>query len=131
MASNEEIKIIFKQFKEARKRLNEALGLKKDSDIKRDAVIKRFEFTFELLWKTFKVIAKLEKLECFSPKSCFKAAFKLGLIEDEGLFLELIDARNKTAHIYSKKEAQKIYNFIKKKAVFAFREAEKNIAARI
>ncbi len=131
MASNEEVKTIFSQFKEANKRLNEALGIKEDSDIKRDAVIKRFEFTFELLWKTFKRIARFEKLDCFSPKGCFKVAFKLELIEDEELFLEIIDARNKTAHVYSQEEAKKIYDFIIEKAVNAFAGAEKKIESRI
>ena len=131
MASNEEIKNIFNQFKEANKRLNEALCLKDETAIKRDAVIKRFEFTFELLWKTFKRIARFEKLECFGPKDAFKIAFKLGLIENEELFLELIDARNKTTHVYSEEEAKKIYSFIKEKAINAFAEAEKKIEQRI
>ncbi len=131
MASNEEIKSIFNQFKEANKRLNEALCLKEENAIKRDAVIKRFEFTFELLWKTFKRIARFEKFDCFGPKDAFKIAFKLELIENEELFLELIDARNKTAHVYSEEEAKKIYCFIKEKAINAFSEAEKKIEQRI
>jgi len=130
MASNEEIKNIFKQFKEANQRLNEAIDIAEETDIKRDAVIQRFEFTFELLWKTFKRIARFEKLNCFSPKSCFKIAFKLGLIEDEEVFLEIIDARNKTTHIYSEEEARKIYDFIKEKAAEAFSKAEKKIQER-
>lgn len=131
MASDQEIKAIFNQFKEANKRLTEAIGIKEDNDIKRDAVIKRFEFTFELLWKTFKRITRFEKLDCFSPKDCFKFAFKLGLISNEELFLEIIDARNKTTHVYSEEHAGKIYNFIKQKAAGAFAEAEKKIGQRI
>lgn len=131
MASNEEIKNIFSQFKEANKRLSEALCLNEETTIKRDAVIKRFEFTFELLWKTLKKIARFEKFDCFGPKDSFKIAFKLGLIENEELFLELIDARNKTTHVYSEEEAKKIYSFIKEKAINAFSEAEKKIEGRI
>ena len=127
MAPNEEIQSLFGQFKEAYSRLKEAINIKEESDIKRDAVIKRFEFSYELLWKTYKRIARLQKLDYFNPKACFQFAFKSGLIEDEELFLEIIDARNKTTHVYSEEEAKKIYNFIKEKIINVFDAAEKKI----
>lgn len=127
MASNAEIQSLFGQLKEAFGRLKEALNLREESDIKRDAVIKRFEFTYELLWKIYKKIARSQKLDYFTPKACFQFAFKSGLIEDEELFLEIIDARNKTAHVYSQEEAKKIYNFIKEKVISAFDAAGKKI----
>ena len=127
MAPNEEIQSLFGQFKEAHSRLKEAIGIEKETDIKRDAVIKRFEFTYELLWKTYKKIARLQKLDYFSPKACFQFAFKSGLLKDEQLFLEIIDARNKTTYVYSEKEAKVIYNFIKEKAVSAFDTAKKKL----
>lgn len=123
MASNEEIQSLFAQFRESFSRLKEALNLKEESDIKRDAVIKRFEFTYELLWKIYKKIARLQKLDCFNPKACFQFAFKSGFIEDEQIFIEIIDARNKTTHVYS----EKIYNFIKEKVIDAFDAAKEKI----
>ena len=87
-------------------------------------MIQRFEFTYELLWKVFRKIARLKKVDCFTPRDAFSFAFKLGLLDDEGLFLEIIDARNKTSHVYSKKEAAKIYDFIREKASAAFAAAE-------
>ncbi len=127
MASNEEIQSLFRQFKEAFNRLKEAVDIEEESDIKRDAVIKRFEFSYELLWKIYKKIARLQKLDYFNPKACFQFAFKSGLIEDEELFLEIIDARNKTTYVYSEEEAKKIYNFIKEKVIDAFADAEKKL----
>ena len=127
--NNEEIKSLFKQFEEAHRRLKEAINIKEESDIKRDAVIKRFEFTYELLWKTYKRIARLQKLDYFNPKACFQFAFKSGLIEDDELFLEIIDARNKTIHVYSEEEAKKIYNFIKEKVITAFDAARKKLSS--
>ena len=131
MASNQEVKSLFEQFKKAYSRLKEAASLKEENDIKRDAVIKRFEFTYELLWKTYKKIARLQKLDYFNPKACFQFAFKSGLIEDEQLFLEIIDARNKTTNVYSEEEARNIFNFIKEKAISAFDVAEKKIEEKI
>lgn len=127
MASDQEVKNLFRQFEEAHCRLKEAINIKEENDIKRDAVIKRFEFTYELLWKIYKKIARLQKLDYFNPKACFQFAFKSGLIEDEELFLEIIDARNKTTHVYSEEEAKKVYDFIKGKVVTAFDAAREKI----
>ena len=63
----------------------------------------------------------------FPPKASFQFAFKAGLVEDEGLYLEIIDARNKTTHVYSEEEIKKIYEFIKKKVVRAFDAAERKM----
>ena len=120
MASDEKIKNIFGQFEKAFSRLKEAVAIKEESEIKRDVVIKRFEFTYELLWKMIKRIAAAEKIEAFSPKSAFSAGLQLGLIDDESLFVEIIDARNKTSHVYSELTAQEIYDFILEKVVVAF-----------
>ena len=73
----------------------------------------------------------MQKLDYFNPKACFQFAFKSGLIDDEQLFLEIIDARNRITHVYSEEEAKKIYNFIKDKALRAFAGAGKNIRATI
>lgn len=90
-------------------------------------MIQRFEFTFELLWKTFKKIAREERIDCFSPKTAFRAAFQLNLIDDEQVFVEIIDARNKTSHVYSEEEIIEIYEFIRSKVVDVFTEAETKI----
>ncbi|OGC06554.1 hypothetical protein A2526_02275 [candidate division WOR-1 bacterium RIFOXYD2_FULL_36_8] len=127
MARNTEIENIFGQFEKAFGRLTELTQTAEKSEVKRDATIKRFEFTYELLWKMFKRIATVEKLEAFSPKSSFQAAFQLGLIENEQLFLDIIDARNKTSHVYSELNANEIYDFIQDHAVNAF----KQVAAKI
>jgi nucleotidyltransferase substrate binding protein (TIGR01987 family) len=127
MASNSTIENIFKQFNEAFNRLKEALATPDTAELKQDAVIKRFEFTYELLWKLLKRIAEQEKLEAFSPKSAFQAAFQLGLIENEELFIDIIDARNKTSHIYSKMTAEEIYDFICDRVITAFDNVNQKI----
>ncbi|MFH1798848.1 MAG: HI0074 family nucleotidyltransferase substrate-binding subunit [Candidatus Omnitrophota bacterium] len=127
MARDGEIESIFKQFKKANQKLKEAVKLEEETEIKRDAVIQRFEFTFELLWKTFKKIAGSEKIDSFSPKTSFRSAFQLGLISDEEIFMEIIDARNKTTHVYSEEDAKEIYEFVEEKVVDVFKSAEEKI----
>jgi len=91
--------------------------LKEDySDIVRDASIQRYEFTFELLWKTIKIYLKEEEgVICNSPKSCFRDLKSfLNLSEEElELCLEMTNDRNLSVHTYSEKMAKDLYDKLK------------------
>lgn len=119
MALWEEIENSFEKYKKALTKLEEALNIDKVDEIVRDATIQRFEFTFEMLWKLIKKFAYMEKLECYSPKTCFKIAFQMGLIkeEDEEIFIDMIDYRNVTTHTYNEEMSKEVYNFIKNTAI--------------
>jgi len=50
------------------------------SEITRDASIQRFEYCFEIIWKTVKLYLEYhEGIICNSPKSCFRELFSIGL----------------------------------------------------
>ncbi|MEW5692387.1 MAG: HI0074 family nucleotidyltransferase substrate-binding subunit [Candidatus Hydrogenedentota bacterium] len=89
-------------------RLKEVLLLVKTPVI-RDSAIKRFEICFDLAWKSIKSYAKKEGIECNSPRSAFKTAFELKLIDYDERWLEMIDDRNLTAHIYKEEYAEAIF----------------------
>ncbi len=101
--------ITLKDFEKAIKKLEEVLALKKD-EIIRDSAIKRFELCFDLSWKTVKNYAKTEGLECYSPKECFKSAFQLKLIDKEKEWLEMVNDRNLSIHLYNEDKAEEIYS---------------------
>ena len=42
-------------------------------------------------------------------------AFRVGLIEDEDVFLDMLNDRNRTAHIYDKETSEEIFERIKSK----------------
>lgn len=77
-------------------------------DIYLDLVVKRFEFTFEMSWKATKRYLDFVGLVCKNPRSCFKKAYVQGLIEDETLWLDMIEMHNRSSHIYNEKEIQGI-----------------------
>lgn len=106
------MKVLAKDFQKAVKRLEEALALKKD-EFTRDSAIMRFQLCFDLAWKTIKAYAKEEGVECFSPKSCFKTAFQLGLIDYDQQWLEMIDDRNLITHTYAEETAEEVYGRLK------------------
>ena len=80
-----------------------------------DGVIQRFEFTFELLWKTLKIFLEEKGIETKSPKDALKEAFRMGLLAKEAVYLDMLKDRNKTSHIYDERESAKIFRRIKKK----------------
>ncbi len=48
------------------------------TDLVRDAIIQRFEYVFELSWKTMQIAANHMGTVCKSPRESIKTAFKLG-----------------------------------------------------
>lgn len=85
-------------------RLREVLG-QPENDVTRDAAIQRFEFCFELAWKAIQERARDERLDCQSPRSCLKVAFKVSWIVDERQWLAMLADRNQTAHTYDEELA--------------------------
>ena len=55
-----------------------------ESAIVRDASIQRFEFTYELLWKTVKsFLEDLHGVRAVTPRQVFKGAFAIDIIDNE------------------------------------------------
>ena len=107
---------IYRDFKEALNRLKEALveDLGK-GDIIIDGTIQRFEFSFELAWKLARAILYFNGIEADTPKSVIKEAFKIKMIDNGDGWIDMLEDRNKTSHIYDKDTAQLIYNKIKER----------------
>jgi len=99
-----------------------------DDDLYKDGVIQRFEFTYELLWKTIKIYLEDQGIIVRSPRESFKEAFRLNLIEDEKLFLDMLKDRNNTTHIYNKETAEDIFNRIKSNYIPAIKQVLKKIS---
>lgn len=79
------------------------------SVIVRDAAIQRFEYTFELAWKLFRKVARIEGLEVNSPRQAIRAAYDAGLLEDIDLWFELLEDRNRTSHTYNESTATQVF----------------------
>ena len=79
-----------------------------------DGTIQRFEFTFELAWKCAKDYLNYTGVEANNPRSIIKELYSQKLIQDGDTWIQMLDDRNKTTHIYDEQEILKIYESINK-----------------
>lgn len=73
------------------------------TEIERDALIQRFEFTFELVWKCAKeYLYTQEGIDVASPKKVIRSCREIGILgeSDTELALKMVDDRNLTTHTY-------------------------------
>lgn len=97
-------------------RLNESIDESKSNPLSstlKDGVIQRFEFCYEICWKLIKYYLENEGIqEAKSPKSTFREAFKIGIIEDGEKWIDMLNDRNLTSHVYDEEVALDIYGKI-------------------
>lgn len=101
---------IVDDFAAALAQLESALAEHAERDLIKAGCIQYFEFSFELGWKACKVVSGEQGLpDCLSPKACLRQAFTLNWIDDEAVWLDMLDARNRMAHTYDARKALQIY----------------------
>ncbi len=107
---SEKLGALIKQFERAIGRLKASLHQPKDEFV-RDSAIQRFEFTFESSWKTLKCFLEERdpNLSIRFPGDCYRVAFRKGFIENEPMWIEMIEKRNKTGHTYNERIAEAVY----------------------
>ena len=83
---------------------NEVIGM---------AVIKAYEFSFELSWKTLKDLLAYEGIDALLPREVLRQAFAYGLVSDGQLWIEMLEQRNLMAHTYDVNRAQQALAMIR------------------
>jgi nucleotidyltransferase substrate binding protein (TIGR01987 family) len=92
------------------------MDLNQLSQLEKEGIIQRFEYTFELAWKVLK--DKMEDdgiiMETISPKYVVKKAFETKYIHDVETWLLMIGDRNLMSHTYNFSKFEEIILSIKK-----------------
>jgi len=109
-----EIKLI--ALKRASMRLEEVLERQPDeARFIIDATIQRFEFTFELFWKVTKALLATQGYAVTFPKETLRAAYGAGWLgDDDQIWLDMLEDRNLSSHVYKEEMADQIYKRIQK-----------------
>lgn len=92
-------------------RLSELVAIESRNEIERDALIQRFEFSFEAIWKAAQnYLASNEALQVGSPAGVIRSCRDVGLLTDPEAeaALHALSDRNLTVHTYNEALAEEI-----------------------
>ncbi len=111
------LKIKIRDFGSALESLGEVIS-QKETKVIRGSAIKRFEYCFELAWKT--------------PKDCFRELRRNQMFSDEKTekLLKMTDDRNRIIHTYDEKFSGRVYCLIKKEYYSLLKEAYDQTGSR-
>jgi nucleotidyltransferase substrate binding protein (TIGR01987 family) len=85
-------------------KLEAALLIPRDRELVVEGTIQRFEYVIELMWKTLKRALEFEGIHPKTPRESVKEAFKIGWLDDEDEWHDMLDSRNTTSHNYLDEE---------------------------
>ena len=98
----------------ATNRLKEALN-EKENDLMIDAVLHRYEFTFELAWKTIKDYLEYNGYSdnIASPRAIIQLAYQAKVINNGDTWINMMLDRNALSHLYDEEKLREIYENVK------------------
>ena len=97
----------------------EARDLEKYSDLEREGIIQRFEYTFELGWKTFKDYLEFSGIQLMeaTPRRVIKECAAANIFGEAGIdpetFMNMMLSRNALSHTYDFKQFKQVIVKIK------------------
>ena len=102
----------FGNFKKGLEKLRDAIAehsKRKMSDLEKEGLVQRFEYSFELAWKTLQdLLYHKGYKDIKGPNPVLKQALPDGYIKGEEKWRDLNNARNLTAHTYDEKKVNAI-----------------------
>ena len=101
-----------------------------ESEVIGMAVIKAYEFSFELSWKTLKDLLSYEGLDVLLPREVLRQAFAAGLLRDGQVWIDMLEQRNLMAHTYDVNRARLALALIRDHFAPALEELAVNLERR-
>ena len=106
----------FQNFDRAFVLLREALeeGPERLNQLEREGVVQRFEYCFELAWKTVKDFMEYSGVvfSTVTPRQVLKDAFAAKVLSDGQVWIDMLDHRNLLSHTYSRNSFEVAVNAI-------------------
>ncbi len=119
----------FQNFERAYDLLREALqhGPKALSPLEKEGAVQRFEYTFELGWKTVKDFLEAGGLAIapVTPRQVLKEAFAAKVIADGQVWVDMLDHRNLLSHTYDAVKFEKAVEAIAARYLPAMAELQR------
>jgi nucleotidyltransferase substrate binding protein (TIGR01987 family) len=104
----------FDSFSKALDRLEEAFEQDGHDELQKDGVIQRFEFTFELAWKTLQDYFEAEGYtDVKGPRTVIRQAFQDHVIKDPEIWMSILEDRNRMTHTYDGNASDDVFEHIR------------------
>jgi nucleotidyltransferase substrate binding protein (TIGR01987 family) len=86
------------------------------NDLEQEGVVQRFEYTFELAWKTTKdyLMESGSVLKEITPRNVIKEGFAAGILADGQVYMDMMLDRNLMSYCYDRQKFVEILKRIKK-----------------
>jgi nucleotidyltransferase substrate binding protein (TIGR01987 family) len=115
----------FDNYKRAFSLLREAIESMEERDLtqlEKEGIIQRFEYTWELAWKVIKDYLEHEgvTLDKVTPASVIREAFAAKIIKNGDTWMKALDARNKMSHTYNIKNFEEVIEEIREQYLALF-----------
>ena len=113
----------FNNFLKAFDQLEKFILHGKLNDMEKQGLIKAFEYTYELSWKTLQDLLKEKGYNDINgPKPVIQQSFQDGHIINGEAWMRMHNSRNLTSHSYDKETADEIVDKIRKEYFELFRQ---------
>lgn len=116
----------FANLTQAHELLEEALrqGIGTLNQLEKEGLTQRFEYTFELAWKTLKDYLEESgiQLSIATPREVIKEAFAAKIITDGAQWIRMLDHRNVLSHTYDVKRFETAIQAIEAQYVILLRD---------
>ena len=137
MDSHEDIrwKQRFSNFQKALSKLKEVVDgrdYETLSELEKEGLIQRFEYTFELAWKTLQDLLAFKGYQDIAgPNPALEQSFKDGYIQNEKVWRRMKKSRELTSHTYNSETADSIAESIVREYFFLLSELEQRLLVEI
>jgi nucleotidyltransferase substrate binding protein (TIGR01987 family) len=81
--------------------------------LEKEGLIQRFEYTFELSWKTMKDYLEGKGIDAAYPRDVIRSAFAFGLIGQGEVWIEMLERRNLLSHTYDEKSFEAAFDLVR------------------
>lgn len=99
----------FASLTKAFEQLRKAVGRPSYSDLEREGLIQRFEYTYELAWETLQDLLEYKGyVDIKGPRPVIQQAFKDGYLKDGNGWMRMKKSRELTSHTYDEDTARDI-----------------------
>ena len=117
----------FRNFSRAYSLLQEAAedDPKSLSDLEREGLVQRFEYTFELAWKTMRDRLDYDGMKVEpgpTPRNVIRTAYETGMIDDGQAWIDMLTDRNAMSHEYDQEAFEAVADNVHRRYLACFKE---------